>query len=119
VVAPKVNVAVESVDEIVASVAISAPSRYNIAAPPVASPGIIVAVAVKLVFVADNLLLVTVPPSGVNTSPVGAVGATVSITRAALAAKDPADPGLISVLLAVFPTMSRMVPPFNTKASTD
>ena len=119
VAAPRVNVAVESVDKIVASVAISAPSRYSIAAPPVASPGTIDADAVRLVFVADNLLVITVPPTGVNTSPVGAAGATVSMMRAAFAPNDPADPGIIRVLLAMLPTVSLMVPPFKTSASTE
>ena len=118
-VAPRVNVAEESVDKIVASVANNVPSRYNIAEPPVASPAMMATVAVRFVFVADSLFVTTVPPTGVNARAVGAVGATVSITSAALAARDPAAPGFINVLFAVLPTTSRMVPPLKTSASAD
>ena len=95
------------------------PSRYNIAEPPVASPATTVTVAVRFVFVADSLFVTTVPPTGVNASAVGAVGATVSITTAAFAPSDPAEPGLINVLFAVLPTASRIVPPLKASASTE
>ena len=59
-------------------VAIVAVPTFNTAVPPVAVPAVIVALAVKLVLLLFNVLAMTVPPSAVMLTAVGAVGAVVS-----------------------------------------
>ena len=119
VVLPKTKVTVMSPAEIVLSVAIATPSRYNVAVPPVASPATMVAVALRSVFVAVSLFAVTTPLTPVADNAVGAAGAMVSTTMAALAPNEPVAPGAINVRLAVFPAASLMDPPFNTSAPAD
>ena len=87
--------------------------------PPVASPAVIVAVALMSVFVAVSLLRVVTPPTPIAESRVGAVGATVSITSAAFAPNDPVAPGAIKAVLPALPDRSLIVPPFNTRAAPD
>ena len=119
VVFPRAKVTVVSVEEIVLSVAMETPSRYNVAEPPVASPATIVAVAVRSVFVAVSLLLTVVPPTPTEIKEVGATGAMVSTTMAALALSEPVEPGAITARLAAFPEASLMVPPLRANAPLD
>ena len=118
-VVPRVNETEVSPEAIELSVAIVTPSNCMTAEPPVASPATIVAIAVRLVFVAVNRLVRIVPPIGVTANDVGALGATVSITSAALRANEPVAPGVINVVLAALPAVSRMVPLFNANAEVD
>ena len=119
VVFPRAKVTVVSVTKIVLSVAMETPSRYNVAEPPVASPATIVAVALRSVFVAVSLLLAVIPPTPIDTKDVGATGAIVSTTMAALAPSEPVDPGAITARLAALPATSLMVPPLRTNAPDD
>ena len=119
VVFPREKVTVVSVTKIVLSVAMETPSRNNAAKPPVASPATIVAVALRSVLVAVSLLLAVIPPTPVEVRAVGATGAMVSTTMAALAPREPVDPGAISARLAAFPAASLMVPPLRTNAPDD
>ena len=116
---PSANDTEVSAAKIVESVAMATPSRYRVAEPPVASPATIVAVALKSVFVAVSLLRVVIPPTPIAESRVGAVGATVSMTIAALAPNEPAEPGAIKAVLPALPDRSLIVPPFNTRAAPD
>ena len=119
VVFPKAKETDASATRIVLSVAMETPSRYNVAKPPVASPATIVAVAVRSVFVAVSLLLAVIPPTPIDVKEVGAAGATVSTTMAALAPSEPVDPGAITARLAAFPAASLTVPPLRTSAPDD
>ena len=47
------------------------------------------------------------------------VGAVVSITKASLAANDPAAPGVANVSVALLPGTSLIVPPFHANAVVD
>ena len=116
---PSANDTEVSAAEIVESVTIATPSKYRVAKPPAASPATIVAVAVISVFVAVSLLRVTTPPTPTADNPVGAAGAVVSITIAAFAPNDPAEPGAIKTRLPTLPATSLIVPPFTTSADAD
>jgi hypothetical protein len=72
-----------------------------------------------LVFDASNVLATTVPPIAVMASEVGALGATVSITIALLAASEPLAAGEARVSTASLPDASRMVPPLRASAAFD
>ena len=74
---------------------------------------------IKSVFVAVSLLRVVTPPTPIAESRVGAVGTTVSMTIAALAPNEPAEPGAIKAVLPALPDRSLIVPPFNTRAAPD
>ena len=119
VVLPRAKETVVSVPEIELSVASKTPSRYNIAEPPVASPATIAAVALRSVFVAVSLLVVVTPPIPIEVNDVGAAGAMVSTTMAALAPSEPVDAGAMTARFAAFPAASLMVPPLRTKAPAD
>ena len=77
-----------------------------------------VADAVKFVVEARRVLETTVPPTGVRTRPVGAVGAAVSITMALLPARDEAPPVVGSDTTASLPDASRIVPRLSARAFT-
>ena len=94
------------------------PSKSS-ADPSVACPAVIDAVAVKLVFDASKVFATTVPPIAVATSEVGALGATVSMTSALFAPREPLAPGDASVSTASLPDASRMVPPLRASAALD
>ncbi len=55
-----------------------APSIRSSAVPPVASPGVIVACAVRFVWVVFTVFATIVPPTGVRATPVGAAGGVLS-----------------------------------------
>ena len=116
---PSANDTEVSAAKIVVSVARATPSKYRVAEPSVASPAMIVAVALKSVFVAVSLLRVVTPPIPIAESSVGAVGAIVSMTIAAFAPNDPDEPGAINAVLLALPERSLIVPPFNTRAAPD
>ena len=110
------DVSPEAIDE---SVAMTAEPSKSSADPPVACPAVIVAAAVILVFDASKVFATTVPPIAVAVSDVGALGATVSITSALLAPREPLAPGNASVSTASLPDSSRIVPPLRANAAFD
>ena len=116
---PRTKLTLVSPAEMVASVAMATPSRYNVATPPVASPATMVAVAVRSVLVAESLFAVVTPPTPIADKELGATGAMVSTTMAAFAPNEPLDPGATTVTFAALPAASFIVPPFNTSAAAD
>ena len=68
---------------------------------------------------ANKVLATTVPPTGVTTRVVGALGATVSITIAFAKPRDPLAPGTASVSTASLPEASFIEPPFSANALLD
>jgi hypothetical protein len=112
---PRLNETVVSAAKIVESVAMTSDPSNNSALPPVADPAPIVAVAVKFVFVLLSVLATTVPPTGERASAVGAFGAIVSITIAALDARFPVVPAVTagSVKTATFRAPSVIVEPLG------
>ena len=78
-----------------------------------------VALAVMFVLFANKVLATTVPPTGVTTRAVGALGATVSITIAFAEPRDPLAAGLARVSTAALPAASLMKPPLRANALLD
>ena len=79
------------------------------------------AVLVMFVLLASRVFATTVPPTGITATVVGALGASVSITIAALVASAPVAPEVIAgkVKVALLPAESAMTPPLRTRAAAD
>ncbi len=90
---PALNVTVVSPAEILLSIIAGlkdAPPFKSSAVPPVASAAVIVAPAVKFVFVEFKVFAKTFPPVAVNVTAMGAVGATVSTVNVGTESADEA-----------------------------
>ena len=101
------------------SVAMIVDPSSSSAEPPVACPARIDAATVMFVLFASRVLATTVPPTGVTTTFVGAVGATVSITIAFAKPRELLAPGLARERTASLPERSLMNPPLSARAAVD
>ena len=108
-----------SPDAIDTSVAIVVEPRTSSAQPPVACPAAMVALLVMFVLSANKVLATTVPPEGVTTRFVGALGATVSIRIAFVEPREPLAPGLTRLNTASLPEESLIRPPLRASAPLD
>ena len=106
---PRSKVTAVSAEPIATSLARTVVPRRSRAEPPVATPGAIVAVAVRLVFVRLRVCATTVPPTGVTVGAPGAAGACVAITKAFAPPRLSAPAGSV-VVASALPAGSRTVP---------